>query len=80
MGVQNYTDNKAISAPSWGLAGWLGLSLVTTGFDATYTSLVNHYCTLQLAVIIFLIAWNIIGENEFVIVGLQGFYFPAKKR
>ena len=25
--VYNYTNNKAISAPSWGLAGWLGLSL-----------------------------------------------------
>ena len=25
--VKNYTDNKAISAPSMGLAGWLGLSL-----------------------------------------------------
>ena len=25
--VKNYTDNKAISAPSWGLAGWIGLSL-----------------------------------------------------
>ena len=23
--VHNYTDNKDISAPSWGLAGWLGL-------------------------------------------------------
>ena len=25
--VHNYTDNKAISAPSRGWAGWLGLSL-----------------------------------------------------
>ena len=25
--VYNYTNNKAISAPSWGLAGWLWLSL-----------------------------------------------------
>ena len=25
--VHTYTDNKAISAPSWGFAGWLGLSL-----------------------------------------------------
>ena len=25
--VKNFTDNKAISAPSWGFAGWLGLSL-----------------------------------------------------
>ena len=25
--VDNSTDNKAISAPSWGLAVWLGLSL-----------------------------------------------------
>ena len=25
--VDNSTDNNAISAPSWGLAGWLGLSL-----------------------------------------------------
>ena len=27
--VTNSTDNKAISAPSWGLAGWLGLNLAT---------------------------------------------------
>ena len=25
--VKNKIDDKAISAPSWGLAGWLGLSL-----------------------------------------------------
>ena len=25
--VHNYTDEKAISAPRWGLAGWLRLSL-----------------------------------------------------
>ena len=25
--VKNLTDDKAISAPSWGLACWLGLSL-----------------------------------------------------
>ena len=28
--VHNHTDNKAISAPSWGLAGWLGLSWAKT--------------------------------------------------
>ena len=32
MGVEVFADIKAISAPSWGLAGWLGLSLATFYF------------------------------------------------
>ena len=31
--AQNSTDIKAISAPSWGLAGWLGLSLAIRVFS-----------------------------------------------
>ena len=30
--VNNYTDNKAMSAPSWGFAGWFGLSLAILAY------------------------------------------------
>ena len=43
--VHNYTDNKAISAPSLGLAGWLGLSL------AIYTLRSNLRCICEVAVL-----------------------------
>ena len=39
MVVPHSCDNKAISAPSWGLAGWLGLSLAIRFDTADYTVL-----------------------------------------
>ena len=41
--IHNHTNNKAISAPSWGLAGWLGLSLAKGGkWDHTLLLLSLH--------------------------------------
>ena len=34
-GYEDLNDNKAISAPNWGLAGWLGLSLAKTLYMIT---------------------------------------------
>ena len=48
--VPHSCENKAISAPSWGLAGWLGLSLAKISFfqgshgDTTYKGCLVNKC------------------------------------